>query len=136
MMHSYVMFCSCRDSFSFYVNDYSMCKMHNFKLRMFCTILGRETPKLRDILNDIVPKWTPKWKQFGIQLGIDIHLLDTIEKDHSGDSEMCCITMFSKWLDKNPAASWKDIFTAVDNLLLNGMIICSYLIRMCLLHNC
>ena len=68
-------------------------------------------------------KWASKWRQLGIQLNIDQHLMDNIERNHWNDCEGCCSKMFSDWLDFNPTASWDDIITAVDNLFTNGMFV-------------
>ena len=56
----------------------------------------------------------------GTQVNIDQHLMDIIEYDHPNDCESCCSKMFFEWLDNNPAASWEDIITAVDNLSPDG----------------
>ena len=55
--------------------------------------------------------------------------MNNIEHDHPYDCDGCCNKMFTEWLDNNPAASWDDIITAVDNLFTNGMFInFSYLV--------
>ena len=43
--------------------------------------------------------------------------MDIIEKDYPNDCERCCIKMFSKWLQINPAVCWEDITTAMDKVL-------------------
>ena len=47
--------------------------------------------------------------------------MDIIEHDHPNDCKRCCSKMFSRWLDINPTACWKDITTALDNLPFDGM---------------
>ena len=88
---------------------------------MLCINSGREKPKRRGILNNVVPKWEPKWRELGTQLNVDRYVMDTIEKDHPKDCKGCCIEMFSRWLNSNCAACWEDITTAMDNLLVAGM---------------
>ena len=82
---------------------------------------GKEKPNIKDINNYVVPRWAPKWKQLGIQLDIDKHRMDVIEKDLPVDCKDCCIRMFSEWLDINTAACWEHIIIAVDNLSSDGM---------------
>ena len=79
----------------------------------------------------MVPQWASKWRQLGTQLNIDQHLMDNIEHDHPSDWESCCSKMFSKWLDINPAASWDDIVTAVDNLTITGGTFARYRVLSC-----
>ena len=69
----------------------------------------------------MVTKWASKWRQLGTQLNIDQHLMDNIEHDHPNKCDSCCSEMITEWLDSNPAASWEDIFTAVDSLSPDGM---------------
>lgn len=40
--------------------------------------------------------------------------LDTIRADNPHSVEDCCNRMFAEWLNRNPTASWKDIFTAIE----------------------
>ena len=83
--------------------------------------VGKEKLTIKGLHNYVVPKWAAKWRQLGTQLNIDQHLMDNIEHDHPSDCESCCCEMFTEWLDSNPAASWNDIITAVDNLSFDGM---------------
>ena len=74
----------------------------------------------------MVVKWAPKWRELGTQLNIDQCMMDIIEYGDPKDCKKCCLKMFSEWLSINPAATWEDITTAVDNLLSDGMfIICT-----------
>ena len=95
---------------------------------LWCYI-GKEKPNIKDLHNYVVPKWASKWRQLGTQLNIDQHLMDNIGHDHPSDCENCCCEMFTEWLDSNPAASWNDIITAVDNLSHEGSYaIASYIV--------
>ena len=97
-----------------------------YVLSQLCVNLGKDKPKLNDIHDHMILNWAPQWRQLGTQLDIDKKLLDIIQHNHPNDCESCCSEMFSEWLNSNPAASWEDIITAVDNLSPDGMCECTY----------
>ena len=90
-----------------------------------CTVyyidLGKEKPTSKELQNHVIRIWASKWRELGIQLNIDQHVMDIIERDNPSDCKSCCSKMFSKWLEINVFACWEDIITAVDNVLTNGM---------------
>ena len=86
-----------------------------------CINLETKRLEIKDIQNNVVPKCAHKWRELGIQLNVDQHQLDIVEKDHPNDCKGCCTKIFSIWLDSNSAACWEDIDTAVDEVLNAGM---------------
>ena len=44
----------------------------------------------------------------------DIKVLSTIETNHQGDVEMCCIKLFEQWLDIVPTANWGQLITGLN----------------------
>ena len=48
----------------------------------------------------------------------DVGVLNTIEKDFN-DNEQCCSTMFQKWIQKDPFASWIDLIKALRVIKMN-----------------
>ena len=55
-----------------------------------------------------------------MQLKLDHHLMDNIERDYPTDCEQCCCKMLAEWLGSSPSACWEDLTAAVDNLLSYG----------------
>lgn len=78
--------------------------------------LGKEKPLLNEVIDRIVPKWTSSWKKLGMQLKIEEHLLQNIEKDNASDCEECCLKMLIEWLDMDMNATWEILFNALDKL--------------------
>ena len=76
--------------------------------------LGKEKPPIKEMANHVVPMFASKWKRLGIQLNIEEHLLQNIEKDHANDCEGCCSKMLTEWLDMNTDASWGILINALD----------------------
>ena len=63
-----------------------------------------------------MPRWAPSWKKLGVQLKIDEHLLQNIERDNINDCEGCCSKMLSEWLNTSVDASWETLLAALDKL--------------------
>jgi len=77
-------------------------------------------PQLNDLLNLVAPYITDKWEKICIQLFGDEHrhVMTTIRRNHHGDSEKSCDTMFEQWLDLCPHANWNDL---IDVLRTNSV---------------
>ena len=48
-------------------------------------------------------------------------VLATIEANHPGDVERCRVEMLTKWLERTPTASWRDIVQALYEMNLNSV---------------
>ena len=68
--------------------------------------------KLVDILNLPAVVKTINWKEVGLELGVEKHVLDTIDKDYRLTND-CKTEMFSHWLKNNPHKSLEDVNAAV-----------------------
>ena len=59
-----------------------------------------------------------KWRDLGIVLmGQDaVTYLDVIRINHPNDVEECCSRMFTKWRQRTPKASWKQLIEALKEV--------------------
>ena len=57
-----------------------------------------------------------KWFDLGLQLLGSDKNLGEIEADHRNNVSTSCRTMFKRWLDKTPNATWSQIVTALDDI--------------------
>ena len=67
-------------------------------------------------LNRYVKKYASDWKDIGLELGLDYHALQIIEKDNR-QCVTCLRETLQKWLDLNPdCATWKALELALTNV--------------------
>ena len=66
---------------------------------------------------------TDKWRDLGIVLmGQDADTdLDIIRINHPNDVEECCSRMFTKWRQRTPKASWKQLIEALKEVNLTQL---------------
>ena len=50
----------------------------------------------------------------GTLLGLSSKTLDIIGYDNPYSAMECCNTMLKKWLEVDPTASWRNLFTAIE----------------------
>ena len=75
---------------------------------------------MRDLNRHVTRKYASDWYNIGIELGLELNVLDTIENDHSQRSEKS-VTCFLKTLDRwlglnNDDATWKALEVALTNV--------------------
>ena len=56
-----------------------------------------------------------QWHDVGIELGLDLNVLDIIEKDHPQQSVKCFQKTLDKWLNTDDA-TWKTLEVALTNV--------------------
>ena len=84
-------------------------------------MIGHDRPKLRDLVNHVVPSVATKWYDLGLQL-LDPKYdteLDIIEANSRYDEKTGCRKMFSKWLNTEESATWYKLLDALRNINLN-----------------
>ena len=64
----------------------------------------------------VVPEYAHKWQYLGSLLNFRQAELGIIFSNFRNDAEECCRDLLSRWLEKNPIASWDQLFSAIDNL--------------------
>ena len=63
-----------------------------------------------------------KWKDLGIELIPDGEAaVSTIAVNNKGDVTSCCASMFDKWLEKDPKASWRQLIEALNIIGLGAL---------------
>ena len=67
-------------------------------------------------LKDLVTIKVIEWYDLGLQLDIDDHELDVIQKDHRGDVSACRREMFRTWLKNFPIATYQQLVQALHNI--------------------
>ena len=77
-------------------------------------------PSMKDLANQVIPTVCPMWRDIGLQLNLDISILNEIRANCQGDVRECCTIMFDKWLKQDTEASWRRVLDACrrvkDNL--------------------
>ena len=64
-----------------------------------------------------------KWRDLGVALmGQNaVDSLDVIRIDNSNDVKACCSRMFTKWLERTPKASWRQLIEALKEVKLTQL---------------
>ena len=81
-------------------------------------LIEHKRPTLRDLYKYVVPKCAHKWRYLGALLNFDQARLDIIFSNFRNDSEECCRSLLSRWLEKTTDASWSQLFSAIDDVVL------------------
>ena len=70
---------------------------------------------LKDIINSV---WEAraKWFHIGIQLSMNVSILEAIERNHHDQLDECLRTMLTEWLKQtDPEPTWEALVTALKN---------------------
>ena len=76
-------------------------------------------PLLKDLCEHITSQYAGYWRELGTLLDLSSKILDIIENDHRTVSH-CCNAMLEKWLEIDPSASWRKLFTAIESPAMAG----------------
>ena len=72
---------------------------------------------MRDINRYVVRKYSDAWYDIGIELGLELNVLDAIEKDNSQQHVTCFRKTLDKWLQLNTDdATWRTLEVALTNV--------------------
>ena len=86
-------------------------------LLQILTHIGSDVPTISELRDHVMHAVAPEWKNLGIKLGsIQFVRLETIDRNHYGDSEECCIAMFRHWLGVDKTASWDKLIAALESM--------------------
>ena len=64
----------------------------------------------------MVPEYAHKWRHLGLLLHFKQAELEIIFSNFRNDSEECCRSLLSRWLEKYPVVSWDQLLSAIDEL--------------------
>lgn len=76
-------------------------------------------PKLHDLVKYVANNfnYAQKWRDLGIRLHLHPVQLDDIQNNsHGRTSSQYCTSMFQKWLEMTPNASWDQVISAINEL--------------------
>ena len=79
-------------------------------------ILWDEPLNLVNILNAPAVVRTNYWEDVGLELGVEKHVLDRIDKDYRGRTNDCKREMFDYWLRNGLHNSWEKVSRAVNTV--------------------
>ena len=84
---------------------------------IFFRFSGNDRPIIKDLDNYVVKDVADRWRYLGIQLldpfsGNDLNI---IEKNHPLNVVGCCHSMFQKWLETKPDATWNQLLLALKS---------------------
>ena len=71
---------------------------------------------MKDLNRYVISIYAVDWYNIGIELGIELHVLDVTEKDHPQQSVICFRKVLDKWLKLIPNATWKMLEVALTNV--------------------
>jgi len=64
----------------------------------------------------VTKKYAADWKDIGIELGLELDVLDIIERDNPQRSVACFQKTLDKWLKLTPTVTWKTLEVALTNV--------------------
>ena len=105
-----------------------MCKylivsyLHHQAINLYITGHHYPTPKqLQNILKPDTSGLAAQWYDLGTQLltADTAGTLDVIKTNNPNDVSACCNTMFIKWLQLQPNATWSQLIIALVNIGMN-----------------
>ena len=73
--------------------------------------LGSQLPNPE--LKDLMHLHVSNWHRLGLALGLKSYKLDTIMRDHQGDTDSQICKMFEVWLRTQPDASYEQLINAL-----------------------
>jgi len=71
---------------------------------------------MRDLNRYVTKKYAADWKDIGIELGLELSVLDVIEKDYRDQSIHCFQNTLDQWLKLNCDVTWKTLEVALTNV--------------------
>ena len=81
---------------------------------IFFSVDDDTVPSLKDLHQHIAPRYARQWREIGTLLGLPSAALDTIEHNRHCEARQCCCVMLFKWLEVDPTASWRKLFTVIE----------------------
>ena len=73
------------------------------------------TPLLKDLYKYITPEYASRWRVLGTSLSLPTGELNAIEAGYPTNIKWCCDKMLEKWLEVDPTASWRKMFTVIES---------------------
>ena len=88
-----------------------------YTLLLLLMVLENQKPTMRDLNRYVTKKHATDWYDIGIELGLELELLDIIKKDNPQQSVTCFQKTLDKWLKLNgDDTTWKTLEVALTNV--------------------
>ena len=71
---------------------------------------------MRDLNRYVTRRYASDWYDIGIELGLELDVLDVIEKDHPLSGVTCLQKTLDRWLKFNTDATWRSLEVALTNV--------------------
>lgn len=108
-----------------YLDIVSLLYQHKLCSNLHLTAVdGRPEEKFlnRHVRQQLCAKSAHMWKDLGVELlGSGNSVTLDVIKNSNSDATECCSAMFQLWLDRQPAASWRQLIKALKQLQLNHL---------------
>ena len=78
--------------------------------------VGNDPPNMKDLNRHVVKRFASIWKDVGIELGLQLPVLKSIEQDYPKNVVCCFQETLDKWLRLYPGASWSILEIAITNV--------------------
>ena len=78
-----------------------LCIIHNILIPLYCTVVDLDLPPEDIELGRIAKEIGDIWIEVGLELGLPLNELKTIEADNPGRNAMAALDMLSTWKDMN-----------------------------------
>ena len=75
-----------------------------------------EKPTMKDLNRYVTRKYASDWLDIGIELELDLDVLNIIESDNPQKCVACLRNTLDKWLKFNTDATWKTLEIAITNV--------------------
>ena len=83
----------------------------------FLLFIESNKPSMKDLNRYVTRKYAPDWHDIGIELGLELEVLEFIKRDHPQDSVTCFQKTLDKWLQLNTDdATWRTLEVALTNV--------------------
>jgi len=71
-------------------------------------------PNIKEILLQIAPECFNRWFDIGILLDVPVQKMRDIKFSDNTQPDVCCVRMFTEWLDGDANPTWATLSKAVD----------------------
>ena len=90
--------------------------LHERLVRFHNFVTEESTPTMKDLNRYVVTTYATEWKNIGIELELELCVLDIISKSNQNDSAACFQHTLNKWLQLTPHATWRVLEVAITNV--------------------
>jgi len=77
-------------------------------------IVAFKRPNIKEILLQIAPECFNRWFDIGILLDVPVQKLKDMKFSENTQPDVCCMKMFTEWLDGDGNPTWDALSKAVN----------------------